>query len=544
MNINAIEELDRVLGEIEERIRYIESSPNRVFVLVEYDTISLFHWFNEVFKEFYDEFDHSASQLLLFRKFAKKHSELTNRYIALFREQIDYLEEVIDVENKTIKNLPPIYLSEDNRTDVIGYYMERFKDEADENGKSLCEIDLDTDHCFETVNGKEVPIDFYTLQSDELNDKHFKGLFSMYECLSSIYPLISTICSYPKILQLGYEPGEEETILALDKLLRQYARDIGQSVHRELKKIFLELKRSNNHLQPSDVWAQVLEVEANAFRLAISEQLVENREKIFDHYDDDKRKLWTDNYQLLQKIKDICIDDELFDVRLAVEDYNLLSVLNADNLDLFCELVLRRNIIHREMYPDKLQVAFDVWVNPSNGQKPKNSYNSISELNDSLNKVVEGAKHEINKTEAAGEKPNPVHQQEEEPNFFAPKKILQELLKQAWFAKVRTDEKYDTAWTDNFIEALMASKHGETIARQWAVKGGRNKRNQIKGYVLGLLKDAGVLEGSYDEIARKTDMMDKSRSFSRKLGDGKKQPYAEWVVEWVRTHNIEEQEKG
>ena len=43
-------------------------------------------------------------------------------------------------------------------------------------------------------------------------------------------------------------------------------------------------------------------------------------------------------------------------------------------------------------------------------------------------------------------------------NFFAPKKNLQELLKQAWFAEVRTDAKYDARWTDSFVEALMASE--------------------------------------------------------------------------------------
>ena len=119
-------------------------------------------------------------------------------------------------------------------------------------------------------------------------------------------------------------------------------------------------------------------------------------------------------------------------------------------------------------------------------------------------------------------------------NFFAPTNSLQLLLKGAWFAEVRTDAKYDAAWTDSFVEALMASEHGEGIARQWAVKGARNKRNQLKAYVVGLLKDAGVLKGSYDAIATMIDPNDKKRTLATNMSRGKKQPYADWVNEYIR----------
>lgn len=136
-------------------------------------------------------------------------------------------------------------------------------------------------------------------------------------------------------------------------------------------------------------------------------------------------------------------------------------------------------------------------------------------------------------TEPAEEEDIEAEREKEELNLFAPKKNLQDLLREAWFAELRTDEKYDAQWTDTFVGALMASEYGETIARQWAVKGVRNKRNQIKGYVVGLLKDAGVLAGSYDAIAREVDPNDKKRKFSHYMGDGKRQPYAEWVKEYV-----------
>lgn len=133
--------------------------------------------------------------------------------------------------------------------------------------------------------------------------------------------------------------------------------------------------------------------------------------------------------------------------------------------------------------------------------------------------------------DAAAEQPQPTSAAEQPLNLFAPKKNLQELLRGKWFAEVRSNARYDAAWTDAFVEALMQSEHGEEIAREWAVKGERSKRTQLKAYVAGLLKDAGVLRGSYDAIAAKIDPNDQKRSFSRYMSQGKRQPYADWVLE-------------
>ncbi len=498
MNINATEQLIRTLGEIETIIKHLENSPNRAFVLVEYDTLNLFHWFNECFKQFWDEFDHSSSKLLLFRYITKKHSELIDKYEALFREQIDYLESVIDFEDHSVKELPPVIFAEDNRTNVIGYYMERFKDEKDENEKPLYYIELDSDTNFEIINGKEVPIDFYMFRSDELNNKHYTGLVGMYNCLKSLYPLVYTVCSYPAYLQLGYKPSDKEIIHSLEKDLRKYAQQVGKNVNRELRKIYLELKRANNESPHTVVWGKVMELEDEAFRLAISGKLVESKEERLEHIDEDQRKLWTDNYKLLQKIKETCIDDELFDVGLSVETHNILSALRDDNLDLFYELVLRRNIIHREMFPEKLETEYEEWLNPSGNEDTQNQNESQKEI-----------------------------------NYFAPQKNLQEMLKQDCFNEVRKDQKYDEKWTDAFVEDLMKSEYGKTIAEDWALKGSRNKRNQIKGYVFGVLKDAGVLKGGYDTIAAKVVGKDEARTFGKYMGEGKNQPYAEWVKDYV-----------
>ena len=123
-----------------------------------------------------------------------------------------------------------------------------------------------------------------------------------------------------------------------------------------------------------------------------------------------------------------------------------------------------------------------------------------------------------------------------EQNLFAPQKHLQELLRQKWFGELRTNDDYDAAWTDTFVEALMASEWKDGIANDWAIKGERKKTTQIKGFVVGLLKDNGVLKGSYDGIASKVELTEPSRTFSRYMSQGKNQPYADWVKEYVTNH--------
>lgn len=371
MNINATEEIVRELGDIDAKIKQLENSPNRAFVLVEYETLSSFHFFNLFFKQFWDEFDrHSASQLLLYQKIVKSYSELSDRYVSLLREQIDYLESVVDIKNKCLEYLPPVIFSEDNTTDVIGYYMECFKEEKDEDGKPLYHIDLDKDTASETINGKEVPIDLYLFENDKLNDGYYNSLYGLHSCLKGIYDLMCVLSSYPEQLLSDNTPNQEDIINAIDKGLRKYAKEIGRRVERDLRKTAQSLKPSRNAPLTPDVWGRVMQEEDDLFDLAINGKLEENKEKRFDYIFEAQRKHWTENYPLLQKIKTTCLDGELFDIRLAIETHQLLSSLNADNLDLFYELVLRRNIIQREMFPDELEDKYEDWANPIEEQQP------------------------------------------------------------------------------------------------------------------------------------------------------------------------------
>ena len=116
-------------------------------------------------------------------------------------------------------------------------------------------------------------------------------------------------------------------------------------------------------------------------------------------------------------------------------------------------------------------------------------------------------------------------------NYFAPAKNLKVLLAEEWFEIHRTDKRFDGQWTEALVNALMRSEHKDYIATEW----GKDKRQDfIRGCLLGLLKEGGVIKGSMDSIARSANVCDNYRTFSKYMGQGRQEPYADWVLEYVR----------
>ncbi len=122
-----------------------------------------------------------------------------------------------------------------------------------------------------------------------------------------------------------------------------------------------------------------------------------------------------------------------------------------------------------------------------------------------------------------------------ETNYYAPALHLKLLLHKPWFATLVTDrQRFDAAWVDTFVEALMASEWRDAIAADWAVS---DKRLMLKCMIVGVLKDAGVIKGSYNAISKVLDIDSgkPSATLAEYLGKGKKQPFADWIINYVES---------
>ena len=122
----------------------------------------------------------------------------------------------------------------------------------------------------------------------------------------------------------------------------------------------------------------------------------------------------------------------------------------------------------------------------------------------------------------------------ENTKLFAPYLHIKEMLKGEWFRKLRIDTKYNDKWADAFAEALIRSEYGSQIADDW-----KEKANQVKGYVIGCLKEAGVFRPdiSNDCIASEAGIMEKKRTFGKYIGkESQEQPYAKWILKHVNDY--------
>ena len=122
VNNNLTKELYSLLDQLEGKVSHIESSPMRTFELMDSDTITQFHYYNLRFKDFWKVFDrNSARQLLQLQKMVKKHSLLSDKYLGMFEDQLDYLQERIDLDGKARVHLAPAIFIEEEAGGVISF---------------------------------------------------------------------------------------------------------------------------------------------------------------------------------------------------------------------------------------------------------------------------------------------------------------------------------------------------------------------------------------------------------------------------------------
>lgn len=121
-------------------------------------------------------------------------------------------------------------------------------------------------------------------------------------------------------------------------------------------------------------------------------------------------------------------------------------------------------------------------------------------------------------------------------NYFAPEKNLQVMLSEEWFDKVSTDtKKFTKAWRNQLMADLMSSEYRDEVAEAWAK---RELRLQVKGHVIGALRDAGVLKKSALSIARTFYNIEENtaevKTLAKYMGDSRKVYYTDWIIEYVK----------
>ena len=108
---------------------------------------------------------------------------------------------------------------------------------------------------------------------------------------------------------------------------------------------------------------------------------------------------------------------------------------------------------------------------------------------------------------------------------------LADLKGKKYHSKRNHISKYNKVWAQKFADGLMRSEYRQQIVEDW-----KNRRYKIKGFILGYLKQAGVIDPKLTnrDIARAADIMDNPNTFGEYMGiESRKQPYAEWILNHI-----------
>ena len=194
------------------------------------------------------------------------------------------------------------------------------------------------------------------------------------ENLKKAFTSVSNLVS--KVFQEGAKEVDRiicESRISQDHLteaMRSYANEHHKSTEKKLKRDASTLKDSPREKLDPIVWEKLLIQEEESLRNVSIENLDDLKRledspafisfqgpQMVKEYEKDIKKL----FSLIEAFSRTCLDGELFDLEYALVEEDLLSCLTNETFNMFCELVLRHNIIKCEVFPN-LRPVFEAWL--------------------------------------------------------------------------------------------------------------------------------------------------------------------------------------
>ena len=120
-----------------------------------------------------------------------------------------------------------------------------------------------------------------------------------------------------------------------------------------------------------------------------------------------------------------------------------------------------------------------------------------------------------------------------ENNYFAIVKELTDLYQMKCIKQVRTDQKYDEDWFENFLNRFFDSEAGRTFVLLWRHE---RKRSKLKAAFIGSLRAARVIEDSYANLGRNIMKADwrTNKNFSTYMSEWADYPFSTWIIDEVK----------
>jgi len=156
---------------------------------------------------------------------------------------------------------------------------------------------------------------------------------------------------------------EEDAYLpAIKELVMDMAREMEEDVMRELKCQVVTMKDKRSDKLTKEHWGMLLETEERAIAIAKDQLLAKSEDECMKCYSIEFKKEMDYFNDLMSDLSEIMVGDDLLDVGTILnKDFFYLGNLYSSNMDLFVKLLLRGNIMRKEMN-DELKGEYEEWI--------------------------------------------------------------------------------------------------------------------------------------------------------------------------------------
>lgn len=207
---------------------------------------------------------------------------------------------------------------------------------------------------------------------EQLNSRSNDARHALYKTLTGIFDILQAIMNKAGQVVIDLKPSDEDFVKAINDDIKGMTHSYGKSLFRDMKedihRHFNQRLTDNNRYE---LWNELLRADEKSLLMASKQQLATCEDEMQEHWGEDRKAQMDENGKLMQLIYSSCYTEELFDLSNAETVQKYVELLTADNLSMFYEIIVRRNIIQCEMYSE-LKVQHDEWLNPTKGGETDN----------------------------------------------------------------------------------------------------------------------------------------------------------------------------
>ena len=219
---------------------------------------------------------------------------------------------------------------------------------------------LKAEHYEQILNVEDLDQYFEDVNSRSLDARYF-----VYKTLTYIHDILRAIMDKAGQVVIDLKPSDEDIAKAINDdlrgMTRKYEKSIFKKMKEDLHQHFPQRITDNNRYE---LWNEMLRADEKALLMASKQQLANCEDEMQYHWGEDRKAQMDENGKLMHLIFSSCYTEELFNLKNADNEQQIIELLTSDNLSIFYDIIVRRNLIQCEMFPE-LKKQHEVWLTSS-----------------------------------------------------------------------------------------------------------------------------------------------------------------------------------